>query len=97
MWTPNISTAQIKLLAHRGPVSAIAHDPRTLGTYFATAGLDGSMKVWDARKWDVVNEWQLPRPAASLAYSQSGLLASAWGHHTTVSASLSATHEAASC
>ncbi|KAK9900300.1 BING4CT-domain-containing protein [Cystobasidium minutum MCA 4210] len=84
MWTPNMSTAHIKMLAHRGPVSAIAHDPSSIGTYFATAGLDGSMKVWDARKWEVVNEWQLQRPATSLAYSQTGLLASAWGHHATI-------------
>jgi U3 small nucleolar RNA-associated protein 7 len=84
MWTPNISSAQIKLLAHNGPVSAIASDPSSMGTYFATAGLDGTMKVWDARKWAVVNEWQLRRPASSLTYSQKGLLACGWGNHATI-------------
>lgn len=84
MWTPNISSAQIKLLAHNGPVSAIASDPSSMGNYFATAGLDGTMKVWDSRKWTVVNEWQLRRPASSLAYSQKGLLACGWGNHATV-------------
>lgn len=86
LWTPNISTAQIKLLAHRGPVSAISHDPSSLGTYFCTAGIDGTMKVWDSRTWGVVNEWVLPRPASTLDYSQKGLLASGWGNHATVSA-----------
>jgi U3 small nucleolar RNA-associated protein 7 len=84
LWTPNVSTAQVKLLAHRGPVSAIAHDPSSLGSYFATAGLDGSMKVWDMRTWGVVNEWHLPKPATSLAYSQTGILAAGWGNHVTV-------------
>lgn len=84
MWTPNVSTAQVKLLAHKGPVSAIAHDQSSMGSYFATAGLDGSMKVWDSRNWGIVNEWHLPRPASSLCYSQKGLLASGWGHHATV-------------
>lgn len=84
MWTPNISTAQIQLLAHKGPVCAIAHDPSTMGSYFATAGLDGTMKVWDSRTWGVVNEWHLPRPASSLSYSQKGLLAAGWGNHATV-------------
>ena len=88
MWTPNISTAQVKLLAHQGPVAAIAHDPMSMGTYFATAGLDGSMKVWDARKWGVVNEWSLRRPANALDYSQKGLLACGWGNHATVSQGL---------
>lgn len=84
MWTPNISSAQIKLLAHNGPVSAIASDPASMGNHFATAGLDGTMKVWDARKWAVVNEWRLRRPAASLGYSQKGLLACGWGNHATI-------------
>jgi U3 small nucleolar RNA-associated protein 7 len=85
MWTPNISTAQVTLLAHGSPVAAIAYDPSNTGNYFATSGLDGSMKVWDVRTWAAVHEWQLHKPATTLAYSQKGLLAAGWGNHATVS------------
>lgn len=84
LWTPNIATAQVKLLAHNGPVSSISHDPSSLGCYFSTTGLDGSLKVWDSRMWKSVNEWRLKRPGQSTSWSQKGLLAVGWGNHTTI-------------
>lgn len=84
MWTPNMATPQVTLLAHNGPLTAISHDPSSIGLHFATTGLDGKMKVWDARMWATINEWQLRKPGSSLCYSQKGLLAANWGNHVTV-------------
>jgi len=47
MWTPNMPDPVVKLLAHRGPVTAIAVDPT--GSYMVTAGADARMRVWDLR------------------------------------------------
>ena len=85
LWSPTVSKPHVKLLAHKGPVRALATDPSSSGNYLATAGLDGSMKVWDIRKWSVVNEWTSQRPVSSLAFSQKGLLAAGWGNHVSVS------------
>jgi U3 small nucleolar RNA-associated protein 7 len=85
LWTPNLPTPHVKLLAHRGPVRSLAIDTNQQGYYMATSGLDGTMKVWDMRKWAVVNEWTMQKPAQSLAFSQKGLLASGWGNHVSVS------------
>ncbi len=49
MWTPNLSTPAVKLLAHRGPVTGISIDSRNGGRNMATCGMDGTIKVWDTR------------------------------------------------
>lgn len=86
LWSPNMPTPHVKLLAHRGPVQSIAIDQgAALGHYMATSGLDGRLKVWDNRKWQVVNEWSMQKPAQSLAFSQKGLLGVGWGNHVSVS------------
>lgn len=84
LWSPNVSQPHAKLLAHLGPVQALAYDPSSAGHSFATAGLDGSLKTWDARTWGVLNEWTMKRPASSVAFSQKGLLAVGWGNHVSV-------------
>jgi U3 small nucleolar RNA-associated protein 7 len=43
MWSPNMTTPLIKMQCHRGPVNALAVD--LMGQYFATAGMDGQVKV----------------------------------------------------
>lgn len=47
MWTPNMPQPVVKLLAHRGPVTAVAVDPT--GSYMVTSGADARMRVWDLR------------------------------------------------
>ncbi|KAH8923489.1 WD40 repeat-like protein [Atractiella rhizophila] len=84
LWSPSVSRPQVKLLAHLGPVSSIAIDSSTEGHYMATGGLDGSVKVWDMRKWDSLTEWKVPKSVQSMAFSGKGLLAIAWGKTTHV-------------
>jgi len=43
LWTPNQPTATARLLAHKGPVRALAVD--LSGTYLVTAGLDRQVKA----------------------------------------------------
>lgn len=84
LWSPSVSTAQVKLLAHSAPVSAIAVDPSTMGHRMATAGIDGSVKIWDNRMWKCLNEYGLKKPPKSLDWSQKGMLAVGWGNHVSV-------------
>ncbi|KAJ9099239.1 hypothetical protein QFC21_004119 [Naganishia friedmannii] len=53
LWSPNLSTPHVKLLAHTGPVQSISIDPSasSCGRYMATSGADGRVKVWDNRNW----------------------------------------------
>lgn len=85
LWSPSVSKAQVQLQAHRGPVASIAIDPSTLGTRMVTTGLDGTVKIWDTRKWGVLSEYQFKKRPASAAFSQKGLLGLGWGNHISVS------------
>ncbi|KAL1932762.1 hypothetical protein VTP01DRAFT_8440 [Rhizomucor pusillus] len=82
LWAPSMTTPLVKMLCHRGPVQALAVDKG--GHYMATSGLDGQLKIWDIRKFGVVQEYYTPRAASSLSISQRGLLAVGWGNHVTV-------------
>lgn len=86
MWTPNLSTPALKMLAHRGPLSGVAVSTRDGGRELATSGLDGGIKVWDVRMLGrgAVREWTSRKPASDLKYSQRGLLGAAWGSHVSV-------------
>ncbi|CAG8618257.1 12589_t:CDS:10 [Ambispora gerdemannii] len=82
LWSPNMSTPLVKMLTHKGPVTALAVD-RT-GKYMATSGLDGKLKLWDVRTYKSLQEYFTPTPACSLSISQLGLLAVGWGPHISV-------------
>lgn len=78
MWSPNLTTPHVKLLAHRGPVAGIAVDPseNSAGRYCATAGLDGTVKIWDGRMWGKeVRSWTVRNSPTTLSYSGRGVLA----------------------
>ncbi|KAL7424577.1 putative U3 small nucleolar RNA-associated protein 7 [Cryptotrichosporon argae] len=78
LWSPNMSTPHVKLLAHLGPVRGIAIDPSegSAGRYCATAGLDGVVKLWDARNWGKeVTSFSVRNAPTTLDYSSRGMLA----------------------
>ncbi|GAA5905446.1 Utp7p [Sporobolomyces salmoneus] len=84
LWSPSVSQAQVKLLAHTSPVSSIAIDPSTMGHRMVTTGIDGSVKIWDTRKWAVLNEYHLKKTPKASGWSQKGLLGVGWGNHISV-------------
>ncbi|WWC69741.1 uncharacterized protein I206_103684 [Kwoniella pini CBS 10737] len=77
LWSPNMTTPHVKLLAHRGPVNGIAVDPSegSAGRYVATSGMDGMVKIWDGRMWGKeVRQWHVRNQITNLAYSGMGML-----------------------
>ncbi|MCO5554360.1 hypothetical protein L7F22_007889 [Adiantum nelumboides] len=61
-------------------VSGISVSAKSGGREMATSGMDGSVKVWDARMLGkgAVREWISRRPATDITYSQRGLLGVGW-------------------
>lgn len=82
LWSPSMGKPLVKMLSHKGPVTSIAVDRR--GYYMATAGMDSKIKIWDIRKYEVVNEYYTPKAATSVSISQRGLLGVGWGNRVTV-------------
>ncbi|KAK3032816.1 hypothetical protein RJ639_035422 [Escallonia herrerae] len=75
MWKPTSAAPLVKMLCHRGPVTGLAFHPN--GHLMATAGMDKKIKLWDLRKFQVLQT--LPGHAKTLDFSQKGLLATATG------------------
>jgi U3 small nucleolar RNA-associated protein 7 len=82
MWSPNASTPLVKMICHRGPVTALAADPT--GTYMATSGADSTVKVWDLRALKSLASYSTRGAASSLSISQRGLLAVGSAAHVEV-------------
>ncbi|KAF5349015.1 hypothetical protein D9758_012673 [Tetrapyrgos nigripes] len=89
LWTPNMPDPAVRLLAHVGPVSCVSVDSDVTtnggggggGRYMATAGKDGTVKVWDCRNWKgCVREWVVRGTGdPEVEWSQRGFLAVASG------------------
>ncbi|CAN8103486.1 unnamed protein product [Discula destructiva] len=92
LWSPNSSEPLVKLLAHKGPVRALAVDRE--GRYMVSAGQDMKMAVWDIRMFKEVNSYFTRSPAKSVAISDSGLTAVGWGTNTTIWKGLFSKHTA---
>ncbi|KAK3010226.1 hypothetical protein RJ639_010916, partial [Escallonia herrerae] len=75
MWKPTSAAPLVKMLCHHGPVTGLAFHPN--GHLMATAGMDRKIKLWDLRKFQVLQT--LPGHAKTLDFSQKGLLATATG------------------
>ncbi|KAI0327740.1 BING4CT-domain-containing protein [Cubamyces sp. BRFM 1775] len=85
LWTPNLPHPAVRLLAHLGPVGSVSVDSSTGGRYMATAGQDGTVKVWDCRNWKgAVRTWNARGGSAELEWSQKGALAVATGGSVNV-------------
>ncbi|KAK7478780.1 hypothetical protein BaRGS_00029991, partial [Batillaria attramentaria] len=77
LWSPNVKEPLVKMLCHKSSVRSVAVDPT--GMYMATSGVDRKLKVWDLRTYKTLANYQLSMGAGSLAFSQTGMLASATG------------------
>ena len=82
MWTPNVTTPVVKMLCHRGAVTAVAVDPT--GHQLVTAGLDCQVKVWDVRTFKPLHAYFANAPATALDISQKGMLAVGQGRRLQV-------------
>ncbi|KAH9914178.1 BING4CT-domain-containing protein [Epithele typhae] len=85
LWTPNLPHPAVRLLAHLGPVASVSVDPSSGGRYMASAGQDGTVKVWDCRSWKgAVRTWNPRGGSAILEWSQRGALGVATGGSVNV-------------
>ncbi|XAR68272.1 hypothetical protein NMG60_11003348 [Bertholletia excelsa] len=75
MWKPTSAAPLVKMLCHHGPVSSLAFHSN--GCLMATAGRDKKIKLWDLRKFEVVQT--LPGQEKAMDFSQKGLLATGTG------------------
>jgi U3 small nucleolar RNA-associated protein 7 len=82
MWTPNLTTPAVKMLAHHGPVRSLAVDAP--GRHLVTTGADGSVKVWDVRTYRELHAYTSAAPAEWCDISQRGLLAVGHGRRVQV-------------
>ncbi|CAN1318892.1 Probable U3 small nucleolar RNA-associated protein 7 [Linum perenne] len=81
MWKPTTSAPLVKMLCHHGPISALAFHPN--GHLMATAGREKKIKIWDLRKFEVIQT--IPgHHAKTLDFSQKGLLAVGTGSYAQV-------------
>ncbi|KAL9089080.1 MAG: hypothetical protein Q9165_005893 [Trypethelium subeluteriae] len=82
LWSPNSSTPLVKLLAHRGPVRALAMDRE--GRYMVSTGQDLRMSIWDIRNFKEVDNYGMRQPGSSIAISDRGLTSVSWGTSVTI-------------
>ncbi|XP_047322338.1 probable U3 small nucleolar RNA-associated protein 7 [Impatiens glandulifera] len=88
MWKPTCATPLVKMLCHQGPVTALAFHSH--GHLMATSGMERKIKIWDLRKFEVLQT--LPSThAKTLDFSQKGLLAAATGSFVQVFGDFSGT------
>lgn len=82
LWAPSMSTPLAKMHLARGPIRDLAIDRE--GKYMAVAGSDKLIRIWDLRKFQELDTYYTPTPAASVDISDNGLLAVGWSSHVTV-------------
>lgn len=89
MWKPTSAAPLVKMLCHKGPVTAMAFHSN--GHLMATAGMERKIKLWDLRKFEVLQT--LPGNTKSMHFSQKGLLAAATGSFVQIFGDLSGSQE----
>lgn len=78
MWSPNHNKPVVSMLCHPASVRGISVSSD--GNYFATTGLDMTIKVWDLRNtFDILKQHQVHQVPESITFSQRGTLAVATG------------------
>ncbi|PHJ24894.1 bing4ct domain-containing protein [Cystoisospora suis] len=81
LWTPNLAKPAVEVSCHNGRVTALD----VYRDYMATAGVDGSWKVWDLRMYKEVQRFKyFGVPPSTVRWSQTGLLALGFGPHVQV-------------
>eukprot|EP01066_Platyproteum_vivax_P015115 Platyproteum_vivax@DN6719_c0_g1_i1.p1 len=83
MWTPNMDEEAVRMMCHRGPITAVACGHSGNNEYaLITGGMDGSWKVWDLRKYGEVNRfWTGGLHASTIECSLTGVVGIGFGPH----------------
>lgn len=89
MWKPTSAAPLVKMLCHQGPVTAMAFHSN--GHLMATAGMERKIKIWDLRKFEVLQT--LPGNTKTMHFSQKGLLAAATGSFVQILGDFSESQE----
>ncbi|KAH0794005.1 WD40-repeat-containing domain protein [Histomonas meleagridis] len=76
-WTPNMAEPAATVFTHPAPLTSIDID--ISGNKLATAGCDGTVKIWDMRNFDRIYSRTSDFIASSVAFSATGVLAAARG------------------
>ena len=82
MWSPNQGTPLVRMVCHRGAVTALAVDRG--GLYMATAGVDRTVKIWDIRALRPLATVPVRSTVTSLSIRQTGLLAAGSLAHVNI-------------
>lgn len=82
LWSPNSTTALVKIQANMGPVRSIAID--RAGRYMLSGGQDLRVKLWDIRALKEVHSYTTRQPATSIDISDRGLAAIGTGTGVTI-------------
>lgn len=82
LWSPAAGKPLASMLCHQSPITDLAIDRE--GRYLATAGLDGTMRVWDVRKFQHVYCFKPDRPVTALDISATGLIAMGLGRSVQI-------------
>lgn len=75
LWSPNVRTPLVKMLAHPCSVRGIAVE----GNYMATTGLDLKLRIWDVRTYKQLNAYTLARGLSDVTMSRRFMIACSFG------------------
>lgn len=82
MWSPNMSTPLVTMLAHKAPILALNIDIG--GNMMVTSGLDGQVRIFDIRTYQQLHSYFTVRPASTIDISDQGMVALGFGHQVQV-------------
>ncbi|CAA7059951.1 unnamed protein product [Microthlaspi erraticum] len=81
MWKPTSQAPLVQMQCHPGPLSSVAFHPN--GHLMATSSNERKIKIWDLRKFEVV-QTIYKFHATTMSFSQKGLLAAGTGSYVEI-------------
>ena len=82
LWSPSNNKALVSMFCHKSPVTDLAVDRE--GYYLTTAGLDGMLKIWDLRKYQLLHAYKPDQPVMTVDVSDRNLLAIGLGRQVQI-------------
>eukprot|EP01079_Euglenida_sp_SAG-EU17-18_P002383 gene2383-3188_t len=82
LWAPKANAPLVKMLGHLGPVSGLAADRS--GRFLVSTGTNHEVKVWDLRKFQVIDTYTAIGAPASVDISDIGMVSYGFGNRVEV-------------